>query len=121
MGCLRNVHEFIGALREEDRLQFLDILRSILEDSNLKWRIRDTIASHIEDYAQIFPVKYVFQQICPWTMTLCKDKVAEVRIHAAQQVYSLVGKMYESKPNFQTLCTKLIQFAQSDTYIERQT
>ena len=54
-------------------------------------------------------------------MTLCKDKVAEVRIHAAQQVYSLVGKMYESKPNFQTLCTKLIQFAQSDTYIERQT
>ncbi len=72
-------------------MSFLEILQTLHEDSGKKWRIRDTIAQRVYDYAKHYEPELVFKKLWGLTMLLCVDDVWKVREHAAKQVWRVLG------------------------------
>lgn len=96
----------------ESKLAFLDLLQTLHEESGKKWRIRNTIAQHIFDYAQHYEPEPVFKKMWGLTMLLCVDDVSRVRESAAKQVWRIVAKCKDQE--FISIMTSDVQMLAGD-------
>ena len=90
MPLLANAAELLSFATAENKEEFLETLQTLHEESGKKWRIRETIATHIYDYAKHYEPATIFKKIWGLAMLLCGDDVCKVRNSAAANIWRLL-------------------------------
>jgi len=125
IGVLKHLAEIFRLLRPEVRLQYLSRVHDFMKTDNTRnWRFREELAEQLVQVCQFFHCIDVCRDIVPVAMTLCSDKVAQVRFVALRLLSAILQKAYfdEEKKLLASICNNVIQeFATGPTWLARQT
>ncbi len=127
---LKNLHEFIGVLENDDRKDFLEIVVNIVNNSNRNWRIREIVANNLSKYAELYSYssQTLTTTLLPLLFKLLGDPVIRVKTTAASHVHTFLGILQQIKDDektenepFDVLVKNILNLGSSFSYRERQT
>lgn len=84
---LKNAGSVLASANHEQRSTFLECLQALHDKSGNKWRVRQTIATHLFDYAKNYEMEVIFKSFWPLCLTLCSDNVWSVRMSSAKTAW----------------------------------
>ncbi|XP_035712717.1 serine/threonine-protein phosphatase 4 regulatory subunit 1 isoform X2 [Folsomia candida] len=129
IGILRNLASFIKGLGGEAQRKCLETLdRFAVTENNRNWRFRLELADQIKNLSEIYEAEEIFKVLCPLTMDLLLDRVAEVRKKALSVIPYLVTRLnysYADHPNDPSIVKDFLEhliktLGYSDVWVRRQ-
>jgi len=125
IGVLKHLADFLKLLRPNVRQHYLGKLTEFMKTDNQRnWRFRQELAEQLILLCELFDSRSIMEHICPLSIALCMDKVADVRTGSYGLVSAVLHRVHdENEPELlKQICTKFIeQFAHSERWLGRQT
>ena len=115
---LTHLHDFFRVLDPNQRLNYLPYMKSIIEESKFAWRQREIFAYNAHEYAKLFDIKTLHNEIMPIVYKLLKDDVYQVRNQACRNFYNVVIQL-KSK-DFKKAIEFVLKLFVSESYYDRQ-
>lgn len=114
----KSMPKFLLNINHEKRVFYLEKLKKIMSGKE-KWRIKKECVEILGNLGGIFNEKTAFEQILPICIKLCVDEVAEVRVHAAKNIKSLIVQFLKNDLYREKIKSIITAFSQSIKYIYR--
>jgi serine/threonine-protein phosphatase 4 regulatory subunit 1 len=118
---LAHLHDFLGVLSPTRRLKYIPKIKMIAEESEYNWRQREILAINAAEYAKLFNIGVLHNDIMPIIYSLVKDKVHQVRVKACLSFYNVVTQLKPQPKYFKEAIEFILKLFASTSYRERQT
>ncbi|KAJ7999421.1 hypothetical protein DPEC_G00194260 [Dallia pectoralis] len=97
IGVLKHLYDFLKLLHAEKRREYLYQLQEFMvTDNSRNWRFRYELAEQLILIIELYSHYDVFDYLRQIALTLCSDKVSEVRWISYKLVVEILHKMYAS-------------------------
>uniref|UniRef100_A0A8C7CPL3 Serine/threonine-protein phosphatase 4 regulatory subunit 1-like n=1 Tax=Oncorhynchus kisutch TaxID=8019 RepID=A0A8C7CPL3_ONCKI len=95
IGVLKHLYDFLKLLHAENRREYLYQLQEFMvTDNSRNWRFRYQLAEQLILIMELYSHDDVYNYLRQIALTLCSDKVSEVRWISYQLVVEILRKMY---------------------------
>ncbi|XP_031674877.1 serine/threonine-protein phosphatase 4 regulatory subunit 1-like [Oncorhynchus kisutch] len=95
IGVLKHLYDFLKLLHAENRREYLYQLQEFMvTDNSRNWRFRYQLAEQLILIMELYSHDDVYNYLRQIALTLCSDKVSEVRWISYQLVVEILQKMY---------------------------
>ncbi|XP_014023661.2 serine/threonine-protein phosphatase 4 regulatory subunit 1 isoform X2 [Salmo salar] len=95
IGVLKHLYDFLKLLHAENRREYLYQLQEFMvTDNSRNWRFRYQLAGQLILIMELYSHDDVYNYLRQIALTLCSDKVSEVRWISYQLVVEILQKMY---------------------------
>lgn len=114
----KTMPQFLLNVNENKRIGYLEKLRKMITGRE-KWRTKKECVDILGNLGGVFDDDVAYEQIFPICVKLCVDEVAEVRMHAAKSIKSLVVQFLKDTKHREFVLEIIKSFAMSLKYIYR--
>ncbi|KAJ8260306.1 hypothetical protein GJAV_G00179450 [Gymnothorax javanicus] len=124
IGVLKHLYDFLKLLHAEKRREYLYQLQEFMvTDNSRNWRFRYELAEQLILIIELYSHYDVYDYLRQIALTLCSDKVSEVRWISYRLVVEILRKMYSSGAqdlglNF--INELIVRFCHSPKWVGRQ-
>ncbi|KAM8945739.1 serine/threonine-protein phosphatase 4 regulatory subunit 1-like [Pelodytes ibericus] len=124
IGVLKHLYDFLKLLHVDTRREYLYQLQEFLTTDNLRnWRFRYELAEQLILILELYNPKDVYDYLRIIALTLCSDKVSEVRWISFKLVVAILHKLYangEQQLGINFINELIVQFRHSSKWVGRQ-
>lgn len=114
----KTMPQFLLNVNENKRIGYLEKLRKMITGRE-KWRTKKECVDILGNLGGVFDDDVAYEQIFPICVKLCVDEVAEVRMHAAKSIKSLIVQFLKDTKHREFVIEIIRGFAMSLKYIYR--
>ncbi|XP_063815634.1 serine/threonine-protein phosphatase 4 regulatory subunit 1-like isoform X2 [Pseudophryne corroboree] len=124
IGVLKHLYDFLKLLHADMRREYLYQLQEFLTTDNIRnWRFRYELAEQLTLILELYSPKDVYDYLRVIALTLCSDKVSEVRWISFKLIVAILQKFYASGENelgVNFINELILQFRHSSKWVGRQ-
>ncbi|XP_040292419.1 serine/threonine-protein phosphatase 4 regulatory subunit 1-like [Bufo bufo] len=124
IGVLKHLYDFLKLLHADMRREYLYQLQEFLTTDNIRnWRFRYELAEQLILILELYSPKDVYDYLRVLALTLCSDKVSEVRWISFKLVVEILRKFYANGENelaINFINELIVQFRHSSKWVGRQ-
>ncbi|KAM4623203.1 serine/threonine-protein phosphatase 4 regulatory subunit 1-like [Discoglossus pictus] len=124
IGVLKHLYDFLKLLHADTRREYLYQLQEFLTTDNIRnWRFRYELAEQLILILELYNPKDVYDYLRILALTLCSDKVSEVRWISFRLVVAILQKFYangETELGINFINELIVQFRHSSKWVGRQ-
>ncbi|KAG9474489.1 hypothetical protein GDO78_004673 [Eleutherodactylus coqui] len=124
IGVLKHLYDFLKLLHADMRREYLYQLQEFLTTDNIRnWRFRYELAEQLILILDLYSPKDVYDYLRVIALTLCSDKVSEVRWISFKLIVAILRKFYadgESELGINFINELIVQFRHSPKWVGRQ-
>ncbi|XP_053560470.1 serine/threonine-protein phosphatase 4 regulatory subunit 1 [Bombina bombina] len=124
IGVLKHLYDFLKLLHTDIRREYLYQLQEFLTtDNHRNWRFRYELAEQLILILDLYNPKDVYDYLRILALTLCSDKVSEVRWISFKLVVAILQKFYangENELGLNFINELIVQFRHSSKWVARQ-
>ncbi|XP_069807821.1 serine/threonine-protein phosphatase 4 regulatory subunit 1-like [Dendropsophus ebraccatus] len=124
IGVLKHLYDFLKLLHADMRREYLYQLQEFLTTDNIRnWRFRYELAEQLILILELYSPKDVYDYLRVIALTLCSDKVSEVRWISFKLIVAILRKFYASGENelgINFINELIVQFRHSPKWVGRQ-
>ncbi|XP_054836844.1 serine/threonine-protein phosphatase 4 regulatory subunit 1-like isoform X2 [Eublepharis macularius] len=100
IGVLKHLYDFLKLLHADKRREYLYQLQEfVVTDNSRNWRFRYELAEQLILILELYNPNDVYDYLRHIALTLCSDKVSEVRWISFKLVVAILQKFYANKAN----------------------
>ncbi|XP_068768101.1 serine/threonine-protein phosphatase 4 regulatory subunit 1 isoform X1 [Struthio camelus] len=100
IGVLKHLYDFLKLLHEDKRREYLYQLQEfVVTDNSRNWRFRYELAEQLILILELYNPNDVYDYLRHIALTLCSDKVSEVRWISFRLVVAILQKFYANNAN----------------------
>ncbi|XP_071967162.1 serine/threonine-protein phosphatase 4 regulatory subunit 1-like isoform X2 [Engystomops pustulosus] len=124
IGVLKHLYDFLKLLHADMRRDYLYQLQEFLTTDNIRnWRFRYELAEQLILILELYSPKDVYDYLRVIALTLCTDKVSEVRWISFKLIVAILRKFYahgENELGVNFINELIMQFRHSSKWVGRQ-
>ncbi|XP_075032912.1 serine/threonine-protein phosphatase 4 regulatory subunit 1-like [Mixophyes fleayi] len=124
IGVLKHLYDFLKLLHADMRREYLYQLQEFLTTDNIRnWRFRYELAEQLTLILELYSPKDVYDYLRVIALTLCSDKVSEVRWISFKLIVAMLQKFYangENELGINFINELILQFRHSSKWVGRQ-
>ncbi|CAH2303233.1 serine threonine- phosphatase 4 regulatory subunit 1-like isoform X1 [Pelobates cultripes] len=124
IGVLKHLYDFLKLLHSDMRREYLYQLQEFLTTENIRnWRFRYELAEQLILILELYNPKDVYDYLRIIALTLCSDKISEVRWISFKLVVAILHKLYSNGENqlgINFINELILQFRHSPKWVGRQ-
>lgn len=124
IGVLKHLYDFLKLLHADMRREYLYQLQEFLTTDNVRnWRFRYELAEQLILILELYSPKDVYDYLRVIALTLCSDKVSEVRWISFKLIVEILRKFYahgENELGINFINELIMQFRHSSKWVGRQ-
>ncbi|KAE8574465.1 hypothetical protein XENTR_v10003441 [Xenopus tropicalis] len=124
IGVLKHLYDFLKLLHADMRREYLYQLQEFLTtDNNRNWRFRYELAEQLILILELYNPRDVYDYLRSIAMTLCSDKVSEVRWISYKLIVEILKKFFangETEMGINFINELVVQFRHSSKWVGRQ-
>ncbi|XP_056403609.1 serine/threonine-protein phosphatase 4 regulatory subunit 1-like isoform X2 [Hyla sarda] len=124
IGVLKHLYDFLKLLHADMRREYLYQLQEFLTTDNIRnWRFRYELAEQLILILELYSPKDVYDYLRVIALTLCSDKVSEVRWISFKLIVAILQKFYahgENELGINFINELIVQFRHSSKWVGRQ-
>ncbi|XP_018093741.1 serine/threonine-protein phosphatase 4 regulatory subunit 1 isoform X2 [Xenopus laevis] len=124
IGVLKHLYDFLKLLHADMRREYLYQLQEFLTtDNNRNWRFRYELAEQLILILELYNPRDVYDYLPSIAMTLCSDKVSEVRRISYKLIVAILKKFYangETELGINFINELVVHFRHSSKWVGRQ-
>ncbi|KAL0977912.1 hypothetical protein UPYG_G00163130 [Umbra pygmaea] len=124
IGVLKHLYDFLKLLHAEKRREYLYQLQEFMvTDNSRNWRFRYELAEQLILIIELYSHRDVYDYLRQIALTLCSDKVSEVRWISYKLVVEILQKMYACGANdlgLNFINELVVRFCHSPKWVGRQ-
>ncbi|XP_072270609.1 serine/threonine-protein phosphatase 4 regulatory subunit 1-like isoform X2 [Pyxicephalus adspersus] len=124
IGVLKHLYDFLKLLHADMRRDYLYQLQEFLTTDNIRnWRFRHELAEQLILILELYSPKDVYDYLRVIALTLCSDKVSEVRWISFKLIVEILRKFYsngETELGINFINELIVQFRHSNKWVGRQ-
>ncbi|KAM3921855.1 serine/threonine-protein phosphatase 4 regulatory subunit 1-like isoform 2-T2 [Leptodactylus fuscus] len=124
IGVLKHLYDFLKLLHADMRREYLYQLQEFLTTDNIRnWRFRYELAEQLILILELYSPKDVYDYLRVIALTLCSDKVSEVRWISFKLIVAILRKFYANSENelgINFINELIVQFRHSSKWVGRQ-
>ncbi|XP_053309279.1 serine/threonine-protein phosphatase 4 regulatory subunit 1-like [Spea bombifrons] len=124
IGVLKHLYDFLKLLHADTRREYLYQLQEFLTTDNIRnWRFRYELAEQLILILELYNPKDVYDYLRILALTLCSDKVSEVRWISFKLIVAILQKLYangETQLGVNFINELIVRFRHSSKWVGRQ-
>ncbi|XP_077316356.1 serine/threonine-protein phosphatase 4 regulatory subunit 1-like [Lithobates pipiens] len=124
IGVLKHLYDFLKLLHADMRRDYLYQLQEFLTTDNIRnWRFRYELAEQMILILELYSPKDIYDYLRVIALTLCSDKVSEVRWISFKLIVEILRKFYsngETELGINFINELIVQFRHSNKWVGRQ-
>ncbi|CAI9568736.1 unnamed protein product [Staurois parvus] len=124
IGVLKHLYDFLKLLHADMRRDYLYQLQEFLTTDNIRnWRFRYELAEQLILILELYSPKDIYDYLRVIALTLCSDKVSEVRWISFKLIVAILRKFYsngETELGINFINELIVQFRHSNKWVGRQ-
>ncbi|XP_029468613.1 serine/threonine-protein phosphatase 4 regulatory subunit 1-like isoform X2 [Rhinatrema bivittatum] len=124
IGVLKHLYDFLKLLQADKRREYLYQLQEFMvTDNSRNWRFRYELAEQLILILELYSPSDVYDYLRYIALTLCSDKVSEVRWISFKLVVAILHKFYEnyeSELGINFINELIVRFRHSSKWVGRQ-
>ncbi|XP_075702981.1 serine/threonine-protein phosphatase 4 regulatory subunit 1-like isoform X2 [Rhinoderma darwinii] len=124
IGVLKHLYDFLKLLHSDMRREYLYQLQEFLTTDNIRnWRFRYELAEQMILILDLYSPKDIYDYLRVIALTLCSDKVSEVRWISFKLIVAMLQKFYangENELGINFINELIVQFRHSSKWVGRQ-
>ncbi|NWS09691.1 PP4R1 phosphatase, partial [Pachyramphus minor] len=124
IGVLKHLYDFLKLLHADKRREYLYQLQEfVVTDNSRNWRFRYELAEQLILILELYNPNDVYDYLRHIALTLCSDKVSEVRWISFKLVVAILQKFYANNANalgLNFINELVVRFRHSSKWVGRQ-
>uniref|UniRef100_A0A8C5QVQ4 Putative WW-binding domain-containing protein n=1 Tax=Leptobrachium leishanense TaxID=445787 RepID=A0A8C5QVQ4_9ANUR len=124
IGVLKHLYDFLKLLHADTRREYLYQLQEFLTTDNIRnWRFRYELAEQLILILELYNPRDVYDYLRILALSLCSDKISEVRWISFRLVVAILKKLYskgETQLGVNFMNELVLQFRHSPKWVGRQ-
>ncbi|XP_017929481.1 serine/threonine-protein phosphatase 4 regulatory subunit 1 isoform X1 [Manacus vitellinus] len=124
IGVLKHLYDFLKLLHADKRREYLYQLQEfVVTDNSRNWRFRYELAEQLILILELYNPNDVYDYLRHIALTLCSDKVSEVRWISFKLVVAILQKFYTNSANalgLNFINELVVRFRHSSKWVGRQ-
>ncbi|XP_032560972.1 serine/threonine-protein phosphatase 4 regulatory subunit 1-like isoform X3 [Chiroxiphia lanceolata] len=124
IGVLKHLYDFLKLLHADKRREYLYQLQEfVVTDNSRNWRFRYELAEQLILILELYNPNDVYDYLRHIALTLCSDKVSEVRWISFKLVVAILQKFYTNNANalgLNFINELVVRFRHSSKWVGRQ-
>ncbi|KAM9296586.1 serine/threonine-protein phosphatase 4 regulatory subunit 1-like [Gastrophryne carolinensis] len=124
IGVLKHLYDFLKLLHADVRRDYLYQLQEFLTTDNIRnWRFRYELAEQLILILELYSPKDIYDYLRVIALTLCSDKVSEVRWISFKLIVAILCKFYrngETELGINFINELIVRFRHSNKWVGRQ-
>ncbi|XP_018429729.1 PREDICTED: serine/threonine-protein phosphatase 4 regulatory subunit 1-like [Nanorana parkeri] len=124
IGVLKHLYDFLKLLHADMRREYLYQLQEFLTTDNIRnWRFRYELAEQLILILELYSPKDIYDYLRVLALSLCSDKVSEVRWISFKLIVAILRKFYsngETELGINFINELIVQFRHSNKWVGRQ-
>lgn len=114
----KSMPKFLLNINYEKRIAYLERIKKLMNGRE-KWRVKKECVEILGNLGGVYEEDITFELIFPICVKLCVDEVAEVRIHSAKSIKSLIIQFLNNEKYRSKVLNIINAFGSSIKYIYR--
>ena len=114
----KTMPKFLLNINYEKRISYLERIKKLMNGRE-KWRVKKECVEILGNLGGVYEEDIAFELIFPICVKLCVDEVAEVRIHSAKSIKSLIVQFLNNEKYRERVLNIINAFGNSIKYIYR--